>query len=122
MWRLRPDVLLAAVWAAVTTLRVRAQLRRIGTRVPVPWAPRLGPGADRGVWGYLTRLTPNCLERAVIAQAWLARAGAAPDIVVGVPRHAIIGTDGATAHAWLDGRDPDAAASHVGIQRLAAAR
>jgi hypothetical protein len=119
MWRARPDVLAAALWAAVTTHLVRRRLRRVGTTIGRPWAPRLGTGADRGVWGYLTRLSPNCLERAVVAQAWLARRGAAPDIVIGIPRGGI-GSD--PAHAWLDGAEPAASESHVEIQRLTAAR
>lgn len=122
MWRLRPDVLVAAGWAALATLWVRRRIRLVGTRVPMPWAPRLGAGAGRGVWAYLTRLTPNCLERAVVAQAWLARGGAcAPDIVVGVPRTGL-GAGGGPAHAWLEGQEPGAAESHVEIDRLPARR
>ncbi|HZZ97925.1 MAG TPA: lasso peptide biosynthesis protein [Jatrophihabitantaceae bacterium] len=119
MWRARPDVLAAALWAALTTLLVRHRLRRVGTQIARPWAPKLGHGADRGVWAFLTRLSPNCLERAVVAQAWLARHGAAPDIVIGVPFSGI-GLE--PAHAWLDGAEPSAIKSHVEIQRLAAAR
>jgi hypothetical protein len=121
MWRARPDVLAAALWAWVTTQLVRRRIRRSGTRVPRPWAPKMGHGSDRGVWAVLTRLSPNCLERAVVAQAWLARDGsAAPDIVIGVPRPGI--SADRPAHAWLDGAEPEAALAHIELQRLPAAR
>jgi hypothetical protein len=119
MWRLRPDVLLAAVWAAVTTVVVRIQLRRRGLRIGRPWAPRLPPPAGLGVQAFLIRLTPNCLERAVVGQAWLAVHGPAPDIVIGVP---VSGMGQRPAHAWLEGQEPAAEADHIVIHRLPAAR
>lgn len=101
MWRLRPSVIIGAAWALVTVLKVRRGLRRSGLEVPTPRPIRMWPGTKRGVYAVLHRLKPTCLERSLVAQAWLAGQGLSYDLVVGVPRAGF--TEGEPAHAWLEG-------------------
>src|SRR5438045_7408931 len=53
----------------------------------------------------------NCLERGLIAYRYLARAGAEPTLVVGMPR-----TPGRPGHVWVT---VDGAAVHDGLETLA---
>jgi hypothetical protein len=63
--------------------------------------PALPAHAIRGVDAYLRRVAhASCLERALILQAWLARRGQRPPVLVGVALDA-----GFEAHAWLGGHD-----------------
>jgi hypothetical protein len=115
MWRLRPRVLAGALWAALAAQVVRRRLKQdgVGARVPAP--PRLGPGANRGVMGALSRLKPTCLERALVLQAWLASQGTCRDVVIGVPPD---GMQSAPAHAWVDGTDAVSPAKYLELHRL----
>ena len=115
MWRLRPTVLLGALWATVAAYLVRRRLKRSGVRARVPRPPRLGAKAGHGVMGALSRLKPTCLERALVLQAWLAAQGNPLDVVIGVPRE---GMKSGPAHAWVDGTDATAVANHVELYRL----
>jgi Transglutaminase-like superfamily len=65
--------------------------------------------------GALSRLKPTCLERALVLQAWLAAQGKPLDVVIGVPR---TGMKSGPAHAWVDGTDARALASHLELHRL----
>jgi hypothetical protein len=69
--------------------------------------------ADLGAWVFKTRprsSRDNCLERALVTYRYLGRAGAGPELVVGVTKP----TEAASGHAWVtvDGRavhdEPDA--------------
>ena len=116
MWRLRPAVLAGAAWALLAVYLGRRRLRLDGMRAHVPWPIGLPTTGARGVNGVLHRLSPTCLERALVAQAWRAAHGDPRDIVIGVPPG---GLKQAPAHAWLDGVDTASPAAHVEIHRLA---
>jgi hypothetical protein len=116
MWRLRPSVLVGFLWATVATRVVRHRLKRAGIRAFVPRPPHLNPRAGRGVMGALRRLEPNCLETALVQQAWLASQGILRDVVIGVPPSGI-GKD--PAHAWLDGTDHRSPTKYIELHRLA---
>jgi hypothetical protein len=115
MWRLKPSVVLAALWAAVAVRVVRRRLRADGVRAVVPPPPPLPASGSRGVAGVLHRLTPTCLERALVAQAWMAAHGEPRDVVIGVPE---AGLAAAPAHAWIDGSATAASEGHLELYRL----
>jgi hypothetical protein len=115
MWRLRPAVLAGATWAMFAVCLARRRLRLHGTRAYVPFPSRLPAASARGVNGVLHRLSPTCLERALVAQAWRAAHGDLRDIVIGVPPD---GLKRAPAHAWLDGVDTASPLVHVEIHRM----
>lgn len=115
MWRLRPTVLLGALWAAVTARLVRTRLAKVGVRASVPRPPRLGPKAGLGVTAALGRLKPTCLERALVLQAWMAAQGTARDVVIGIPRN---GMKSGPAHAWVDGTDASSPAMFLELHRI----
>ncbi len=105
MWRLRPTVLLAAGWTWWAITIVRSRKVRDGIRTVSPRPPRLPRSAGKGVNAVLTRFSPTCLERALVAQAWLVAHGELVNVVIGVPAE---GIGQRPAHAWLDGRpDPE---------------
>ena len=116
MWRLRPAVLLGALWATVAARLVRRRLKQSGVRARVPRPPPLGPKGGLGVTAALSRLKPTCLERALVLQAWLAAQGNPRDVVIGVPRD---GMKSGTAHAWVDGTDPASLEIYLELHRLA---
>jgi hypothetical protein len=115
MWRLRPEVLLAAAWAMLSIRIVKRRLRRDGIRAASPRAPKLPGKARLGVQAVISRLEPNCIERALILQAWLVAHGEHRDVIVGAP---IKGMESDTAHAWLEGTEQDNAAKYIELLRL----
>jgi len=115
MWRFRPSVLLGALWAALAAVAVRRELRTKGMSARGPRPPRLGRRAGLGVTGALNRLSPTCLERALVLQAWLAAQGTLRDVVIGLPPD---GMRSQPAHAWVDGTDSRSAATYLELHRL----
>lgn len=90
------------------------------TRVARP--PRLSPAAGPGVAGVLRRLSPTCLERALVAQRWLVALGQPCDVVIGArfgeePGH----PREFAAHAWIDGTESVATELYTELCRIAAA-
>jgi transglutaminase superfamily protein len=108
-------------WSAVLPLAKRA--------LPLPRLVRLVRPRSRGqkrdharetaiealsAWVFKTRppgARDNCLERGLVAYRYLARAGADPMLVVGMPR-----TPGGHGHVWVS---VDGAAVHDSPERLA---
>jgi len=94
-----PDVVRGAWWTVRAVREARRRLSAQGlagfTLTPPPALP---PSAERGVRLVLRRLSPSCLERALVLQTWLAAHGRAHDVVVGVRK---AGRD-FRAHAWID--------------------
>lgn len=115
MWRLRPAVLLGALWAMVAARLVRRRLTKVGVRAPVPRPPRLGAQGGLGVMAALARLKPTCLERALVLQAWMAAQGTARDVVIGVPRN---GMKSGPAHAWVDGMETSSPTTFIELHRI----
>lgn len=101
MHRLRPTLLVAAVWAWLEARRVR---RLLQDGLPEPGVvrrpPRLPDAARRAVVAVLHRTRATCLVEALVLQAWDAAHGQRRDVVIGVT-----GAKDFHAHAWLDG-DP----------------
>jgi hypothetical protein len=120
MWRLRPTVLLGAIWAWLSVVRVRRDLKRNGLAHKPLQPPQLPVSAARGVQGVLARLAPTCLERALVWQAWLAATEDPRDVVIGVLPQGVSG-DGSPAHAWVDGTDPVSAGRYRELHRIRAA-
>ena len=114
--RVGPSTLAGALWATLAVKVVRRRLKRRGLAAKIPFPPRLGPGAERGVRAALRRLSPTCLERALVEQAWLAAAGRPRDVIIGLPPG---GMKDGPAHAWVDGTDPAASAHYLELHRLA---
>jgi hypothetical protein len=100
MWRLRPVVILGAVWAVVAVWLARRRLAHDGVHARVPWPIGLPSSSTPGVTAVLNRLAPTCLERSLVAQTWRAAHGDPRDLVIGIP---LAGMKNAPAHAWLDG-------------------
>jgi hypothetical protein len=124
MWRLRPSVLRAAWWAWRAVRAARAGLKEAGVAASVADPPRLPRSAGIGVEAVLSRTVPTCLEGALVAQRWFAAHGDSRDVVIGVTTS---GADdlaevhrGFAAHAWVDGRDPEAAAMYLEMYRIPA--
>lgn len=117
MWRCRPSVLCAAAWAMLSVVVVRRRLRQHGVHAVCPRPPGLPRSAGSGVQAVLTRLSPTCIERALISQAWLLSHGEPRDVIVGVPTE---GMGEHSAHAWIAGSEPASEARYVEILRLAA--
>jgi hypothetical protein len=61
----------------------------------------LAPRGHRGLKRALAEVSPTCLERALVLQAWLAAYTDAPDVVIGVRK----GESDIEAHAWVEGDD-----------------
>jgi hypothetical protein len=100
--RLDPAMLRAAWWTARSLRRARRQLRDGAfADLWLPPPPELPDEAFRGVRAVLRRVSPTCLERALVLQRWFAAHGSSRDVVIGVMAPA----DGFAAHAWLDGED-----------------
>jgi hypothetical protein len=76
--------------------------------------------ASLAAWVFKTRpprARDNCLERGLVAYRYLSRAGASPELVVGVAK----GTEGVHGHVWVtvDGRAVhDSAAMLAGFEPL----
>ncbi len=119
MWRLKPSVLRAALWAARAAWRARRQLRGGVAHPTLPPCPPLPATAAPGVVGVLRRMERTCLERSLVLQAWLAAHGDYRDIVIGVPETGF-GVD--PAHAWVDGTEPASDAKYLELHRLPARR
>jgi hypothetical protein len=99
-------------------------LKVAGVAVLVADPPRLPRSAGIGVQAVLDRTVPTCLEGALVAQRWFAAHGDSRDVVIGVTTSGAddlaVAHDGFAAHAWLDGRDPDAAATYLEMYRIPA--
>jgi hypothetical protein len=121
MWRLRPIVLMGAAWALLSVLRVRWGLKRAGLAHRALRPPRLRASAEPGVRGVLTRLSPTCLERALVWQAWLVVKNDPRDVVIGILPSGIDAA-GAPAHAWVDGTDPTSAGEYRELHRIPASQ
>jgi hypothetical protein len=108
MWRLRPAVLRAAWWAWQSVRRLRHDLQVHGVNASVAPPPALTASASGGVSAVLDRLSPTCLERALVAQRWWASHDRPLDVLIGVHLRAG-GPEGGgfAAHAWLDGSEPE---------------
>jgi hypothetical protein len=123
MWRLRPTVLRAAWWAWWAVRAARAGLKDVGIAVSIADPPRLPRSAGIGVQAVLSRMVPTCLERALVAQRWLAAHGDARDVVIGVTTSGAdqlaVAHGGFAAHAWVDG-EPDDAAAYLEMYRIPA--
>lgn len=113
--RYHPAVLVAAVWAAVSVRLVRRRLKTQGLKTTVPRPPKVGPRGGRGVRAAMARLSPTCLERALVSQAWLTSVGIDRDVVIGVPPD---GMKDAPAHAWVDGTDDVSPEKYLELHRL----
>jgi hypothetical protein len=64
----------------------------------------------------LRRVSPTCLERALVVQQWLAAHGDIRDVVIGVQT----GSGGLDAHAWIDGHEPMAELAYNELHRIPA--
>jgi hypothetical protein len=124
MWRLRPTVLRAAWWTWRALRATRAGLKVAGVAVLVADPPRLPRSAGIGVQAVLSRTLPSCLERALVAQRWLAAHGDSRDVVIGVTTSGsdrlAEAHDGFAAHAWVDGQEPDAGSTYQEMYRIPA--
>lgn len=104
--RFAPMSLRAAWWALSSVRAARRNLKRDGLEARVAPPPASLPwGSRTGVNAVLNRLSPTCLERALVMQAWLSAHRIERDVVVGVARD-VVGT--ISAHAWIDGIAPAA--------------
>jgi Transglutaminase-like superfamily len=63
----------------------------------------------------MTRVRATCLEAALVRQSWLAAHGDNREIVIGVVAS---GLRDQPAHAWVEGTDPWAEATHLELHRL----
>jgi hypothetical protein len=115
VYRLHPALLAGALWALVATQVVRRRLKQDGVHARVPRPPRVGRRGGQGVRAALRRLSPTCLERALVEQAWLASVGTPRDVVIGVPPQ---GIKEAPAHAWVDGMDTVSPTQYLELHRL----
>jgi Transglutaminase-like superfamily len=115
MWRLNPIVMMGAAWATLAVLVARRRLKSNGVHATGLRAPHMPSAASRGVAGVLHRLSPTCLERALVAQRWMAAHGDERDIIIGIP---LGGLMAGPAHAWLEGSASVVAADYVEIHRL----
>jgi hypothetical protein len=113
--RFHPAVLAGALWATVAALLVRRRLKRDGLHTRVPRPPHVGVRGGRGVRAALRRLSPTCLERALVEQTWLASVGTLRDVVIGVPPD---GMREGPAHAWVDGTDTVSPSRYLELHRL----
>lgn len=115
--RFAPNTLRAAWWTVRSVRGVRRDLKRDGVRARVKPPPAKLPwGSRTGVMGVLSRLSPTCLERALVLQAWLSAHRIHRDVVVGVARD----PDGnVRAHAWIEGiTHPNEYARYSVIHRI----
>ena len=115
MWRLHPRALMGALWTLLAFLAVRRRVRVLGVAAVPPPAPRLSAPARAGAEGVLHRLSPTCLEKALLRQAWLAADGDPRDVVIGLPGRSF---GEQPAHAWVDGTDPASARRYLELHRL----
>jgi Transglutaminase-like superfamily len=109
------------VWLGVRMLGWRMVLPVLKRALPLPrlarlmWTPSSGQGREpareeriatlaNGLGGRRRGRLDNCLERSLVAYRYLSRAGARPELVVGVARKEDDG--GVRGHAWIrvDGR------------------
>jgi hypothetical protein len=81
----------------------------------VPRPSVVSRSAALGVNAVLTRMSPTCLERALVLQRWQASVGDPRDVVIGLPPD---GLHASPAHAWVDGLDDASPADYVELHRL----
>lgn len=115
MWRLKPETLRAALWAVLASRQARKALRAGVSRPSIRPCPDLPRSAFRGVTGAMRRLSPTCLERSLVVQAWMAAHGDERDVVIGLPRENF---GAVPAHAWVDGTDHFSAATYLELHRV----
>ncbi|MGI9326268.1 MAG: lasso peptide biosynthesis B2 protein [Pseudomonadales bacterium] len=101
-------------WARSELETVKKSLPDSGVTTRAQPPEGIAPRGQRGVDWALRREKPTCLERALVLQAWLAAAGPAPDVIIGVRA----GEAATEAHAWVDGSDPWYDPSYEEITRL----
>lgn len=104
-WAGKPHGLVLSVrsyrWARTQLTDVKQRLRLEGVRTRVVPPDGLAPRGYRGLRLALRTVSPTCLERALVLQAWIAAYTTAPDVVIGVRK----GESEIEAHAWVDGSD-----------------
>jgi hypothetical protein len=97
------DVIRAFLWGVRASVLVRPRLRRYGPGVELPPVPVTVGGRGERTVRVVCRLTRlNCLQSALVRQAWAAGHGQERRLIVGVTSP----SDGFEAHAWLEG-DPE---------------
>ena len=118
-WAAKPKGLLVSVqayrWARRELDDVKLRLKTEGVRTRVVSPAGLAPRGYRGLQRALSQVSPTCLERALVLQAWLAAYTDAPDVVIGVRK----GETDIEAHAWVDGNDSAFDPSYDELTRLA---
>ena len=102
------------LWARSELKRVRAELPSSGVRTRAQPPDLRAPKGRRGVFRALSKTDQNCLERALVLQAWKSTSGSAPDVVIGVRK----GESIIEAHAWVEGSDPWFDPSYGEVLRL----
>lgn len=88
-------------WGRRELRRIQNVLRTDGIQARAEAAIGIAPRGPRGLRLAMRSLSPTCLERALLLQAWHAAFSAPPDVIIGVRR-----TQSAfEAHAWVEGED-----------------
>ena len=104
-WAGKPAGLVVSVrayrWARSQLRDVKRRLSIEGVRTRVAPPSALAPRGHRGLRLALRTVSPTCLERALVLQAWTAAHADPPDVVIGVRK----GESEVEAHAWLDSSD-----------------
>jgi Transglutaminase-like superfamily len=96
------DVVRPLLWGFRAALVIRPRLRRYGPELPR--APLVaGPRAERTIQLVCRVIRLNCLESALVRQAWAAGQGHERRLILGVTSP----SDGFKAHAWLEGDPQD---------------
>ena len=117
-WAAKPKGLLVSVqayrWAHAELDDVKLRLKTEGVTTRVTPPVGLAPRGYRGMRRALSQVSPTCLERALVLQAWIASYTDAPDVVIGVRR----GETEIEAHAWVEGDDSAFDPSYGELTRL----
>jgi hypothetical protein len=102
-WAAKPKGLVVSVqayrWARRELADVKVRLKTEGVKTRVVPPTGLAPRGYRGLQRALAQVSPTCLERALVLQAWRAAYTDAPDVVIGVRK----GESDIEAHAWVEG-------------------
>jgi Transglutaminase-like superfamily len=76
------------------------------------------------VQAVLSRTAPTCLERALVAQRWLAAHGDPREVIIGVitdgKSDIALASGGFAAHAWLEGEQQDIHEPYLEMHRIPA--
>lgn len=103
-------------WASNELSALRRTLVLDGLNASVAAPPRSAETVLRGVRLVLNARRASCLERSLVIQAWLVAGGHPREIIIGVRDPTC--SDGAMAHAWIDGYDADCSADYHEIRRI----